>query len=917
MACIGIIRRHGSFETFLSNMRPDCPWNKVTTLLSEASHDIIYASLASNNQVGTLHLLGFSPTTLSAFADDGGLTRADIGFLIDVLWRSRKSMLPLRLKGLLPGLPVFLFLIYHLTQFTDMLEFERPWLNVQDLVQRCYLGNSNTYERNILRQVSRWIHDRVSGGHDFIVKLDYVPVDDDDACTVVKAYSDLLKPPIPLSLAPVMLLDVSMTMFRWISYMLRNPQPSRRALEKLAPIAAKAALERLWLEFDRERDGPMANNRRGFTRVYALDVLNNISAHYFATPDLQIREDMLRMLLGMEIYSLLGRVLALVTYESGVYIGPTHQLSNNVTYDLILPNSTLVLGLLGFMADGVAATSSWVLRLIHSYRTTLDASPFGPGQNAPSQWHHAPDPHMTFPRGIKPRFTAQSFSTVPPNFSFRIRGKYRMTAPEFDDALLEKLFPAPTFSSAFTSPSAPTPNAGITPESTAVLRRLLIENHKRFHIFFNDKGFHNHLSHHLFAAYGIGAPGHVLQAAFDEHAEYQRSAYKSPEPITQDNWTKHLGNEDFYNAYMGFFAHEIQTHGLRQTFERFVFSHEANWAKDEPRMLDRFISGLLHPLIHFGHAAEFGVEGMAVEGLAQAAVHKTAYTKLYDASYFSSSSSTGSYLASLTSALTLGGGAKPQHTHALTILARILVDERLEAGKTCAKESDSKFTDTVNNVGDIIREYASLWKVSEDEKEIQERVEELAWLVALMFGVGGWKKDRDFKADFFLVHLVTSDLFIPSILSLLKPAHKVDLLRAYFPVLLAYFVSRGRPALDVKGFFSSVTVDPKPEHSSVSESSEAVGNPWYTVLTHTIPHRDEHHVKAERALAHSAALYGIRPKGCFSHTELKGAEEIDGTLFVRTGGLLMHTLNWNFELKKTLDTNEEEWKWSRDGLGWD
>jgi hypothetical protein len=65
---------------------------------------------------------------------------------------------------------------------------------------------------------------------------------------------------------------------------------------------------------------------------------------------------------------------------------------------------------------------------------------------------------------------------------------------------------------------------------------------------------------------------------------------------------------------MNFFADEIQKNGLPQTFERFIFSHEANWAKDEPRMLDRFMAGLLHPMIHFGHAAEFGVEGMAVEG---------------------------------------------------------------------------------------------------------------------------------------------------------------------------------------------------------------------------------------------------------------------------------------------------------------
>ncbi|ELU38606.1 hypothetical protein AG1IA_07374 [Rhizoctonia solani AG-1 IA] len=521
-------------------------------------------------------------------------------------------------------------------------------------------------------------------------------------------------------------------------------------------------------------------------------------------------------------------------------------------------------------------------------------------------------------RGITSLSSARSFSIFPV-FRFGVHSKNRtMTTPDFDDSLVERLFPAPTFASAFTSPSAPTPNAGVTPESTATLRRLLIENHKRFHIFFNDKGFHNHLSHHLFAAYGIGAPGHVLQAAFDEHAEYQRPSYKSPEPITHENWRKHLGNEEWVDrismksriTYLRFGQllqriYELLLRGDSETW--------ANWAKDEARMLDRFMSGLLHPLIHFGHAAEFGVEGMAVEGLAQAAVHKTAYEKLYDASYFNPSNSTGSYLASLTSALSLASSnAKPQHTHAFTILARILEDDRLEAGKTCAKDSTAKFTDTINSVGDIIREYASLWKVSEDEKEIQERVEELAWLVTLMFGIGGWKKDP------YRVHLVTSDLFIPSILSLLKPADKVVLLRAYFPILLGYFVSRGRPVVDVKGFFSSVTVDPKPEHSeSLTDSSEPVGNPWYTLLTHTVPHRDEHHVKAERALAHSAALYGTRAKGHFSHTELKGAEEIDGTLFIRTGGLLMGALKWIFELEKEIDDQGNDALWSRDGLGWD
>lgn len=129
-----------------------------------------------------------------------------------------------------------------------------------------------------------------------------------------------------------------------------------------------------------------------------------------------------------------------------------------------------------------------------------------------------------------------------------------------------------------------------------------------------------------------------------------------------------------------------------------------------------------------------------------------AYKKLFDAKFFGSDiANAGGYLATLTAALALTPASKPKaHTHAFTILARVLADSRLEAGQTCRFESTSKFTDTLESTGDIIREYAELWTVEEDEKVIQERVEELQWFVTTAFGLGGWRKDKKFKADFFL-----------------------------------------------------------------------------------------------------------------------------------------------------------------------
>ncbi|GAB1527754.1 hypothetical protein RhiTH_010942 [Rhizoctonia solani] len=459
-----------------------------------------------------------------------------------------------------------------------------------------------------------------------------------------------------------------------------------------------------------------------------------------------------------------------------------------------------------------------------------------------------------------------------------------MATLDFDDSLVERLFPAPIFASTYTSSSAPTPNAGITPDSTAALRRLLtIRGSMRFTITKNSIIIYR------------------ITCSQPTESEPQDMSSKSPGPITHKNWTKHPDNEDFYNEYTSFFSEEIQTHGLPQTLEKFVFSSGAKWTKDGPLMLDRFMSAVIHHLIHLGHVVESGVEGMVVEGLAQTAVHDVDHENLYDANYFNPPSSAGSHLPSLDSAPSLiTPNTKPQHTHAFTILARILEDDRPEAGKTCTKDSTAKFIDTLNSAGVSFRSIHPSGKSARMEKRYKSD-----WKIW-----PGWRFD--------VVHLFTSNLFVPSIFSLLKPAYKEDLLRAYFRVLLGYFVSHGRPALDIKGFFS-VTADPKPDQSSsLTGLSEPVGNPWYTLLAEIIPHRDEHHIKTERTLAHCAALYGTRPKGHLSHTGLKGSREIDGTLFVRTGGLLMDVLQWTSSPGCMGDQDYgEQALWSKSGLGWD
>jgi len=110
------------------------------------------------------------------------------------------------------------------------------------------------------------------------------------------------------------------------------------------------------------------------------------------------------------------------------------------------------------------------------------------------------------------------------------------SAPTFSPEL-DKVFPLPSRAPSVLSPSAP---PGVNREAAEELVRLLKENHVKYHCFFVS----SHLSHHLLAAYYLGATPKLLQEAYDLHAKYQRPAYKSPSVIHENNWKDHLAKEE-------------------------------------------------------------------------------------------------------------------------------------------------------------------------------------------------------------------------------------------------------------------------------------------------------------------------------------------------------------------------------------
>ncbi|KAG2072551.1 hypothetical protein BDR04DRAFT_1074096 [Suillus decipiens] len=464
---------------------------------------------------------------------------------------------------------------------------------------------------------------------------------------------------------------------------------------------------------------------------------------------------------------------------------------------------------------------------------------------------------------------------------------------------------------------------GINPESTKMLLKVLKDNHSRWHIFFNYKGFHNHAAHHLLAIWAMGASAKIIFSAYESHCVYQRPAFDSPSRITHHNFNEHLGDERFYSAYSDFFALELGKKGFARTFGEYIFAHSANFLAEpppegygHPEMLSRFMGGILHPLIHTGYGAEFGLLGISAEGLAMTAIHPASVHALLPLSSWNSP-------------------IKPGTIRALSILALVANDERFEHIKM-TDELDMLAT-TVSSYDEPLRAYAEMWDFDVASKEgVAKAVEELAWLNSIIYGVGGASGDK-FNADFFLIHLVTSTLFIPSLVTSLyqNPHGQALLLRSHFAVSLARYLSRGRPTIDIAKFYkdtsgllpsSGLDVIPGPQPSPSDNtlpdktSPEArTPNPWLSIIQTTLVHPNERLCEVQRALAHFASLYGLRRQGWFTHKKASiatdnskskdvegnlGLGELDGTLFLRVAMLTAHTLGWMREGK-----SEEGWSY--------
>ncbi|KDQ18173.1 hypothetical protein BOTBODRAFT_552378 [Botryobasidium botryosum FD-172 SS1] len=444
---------------------------------------------------------------------------------------------------------------------------------------------------------------------------------------------------------------------------------------------------------------------------------------------------------------------------------------------------------------------------------------------------------------------------------------------------------------------------GSTPESKDTLLRLIKEDYEAHHCYFHPNGYHNHLNHHLFAVYDLGASASLLQAVYDMEKKMlwpidlgKPDITPKPGQIDQNNWTQWLGDVDAYAAYLAFFTKQLEANGVKATLQQYIFSPAAN--ESGIHMMSRFYSGLLHPFIELGFGLEFGETKAVAIGLAHTALHAPAALEIsppgwpYNEHAPTSPNSKSPSLLSLLHEIYQCDDLAPLMPYT----------PDLDADRADVIAADKKKAAALNAI-------CSKWAPGAgDAKEVDfsPYVQECIVLGTLLLAATS-KRGHRTRIDFFLMHAVTSALLLPPILDALPADDNVmrgAILDAWWRNFALYIIARGRPRIDPE-LLMEATAYPHPPSAAKRQLSEyAVGlgavevdpNPWLEITTDVMYAIDPHNIKVIRALMYGARAYGslstdafVRPGEEDLHP---GAGKLDGTMFIRAAGLVMDALGW-------------------------
>lgn len=337
-------------------------------------------------------------------------------------------------------------------------------------------------------------------------------------------------------------------------------------------------------------------------------------------------------------------------------------------------------------------------------------------------------------------------------------------------------------------------------------------------------------------------------------------------------------------------------------------------------------------MIQIGFGLEFGDDVCVAEGLSLTCVHDLGVLdQLFPSEWPSKNAPLG----------------KPESGYASSLLEvyfNFAKDEILDVGPY---DPDQLINTRLKNAVATpekqkrLRDLVASWDLSDLSTEGAHKLQiELGFLVTMLTS-GTSRPGKKPRIDFFLMHLLTSSIFVPSFLRILDDDAKRVFIQGYLLVGLQIAMSRGKPKLFpqvIMGYTqypagpmplaAEKAVDADKLHAVGTPANKDEGNPWLRIVDNALVAHDSHVPKSIRSLVFYAQHAGDTPKGGYpnllSEEQVKQAKnmsdeerrfwtamrEIDGTIFVRGAGVIMDVLGWTKE-------GTAQGEWDRSALGWD
>ncbi|KAK8153908.1 hypothetical protein BKA80DRAFT_284375 [Phyllosticta citrichinensis] len=395
-------------------------------------------------------------------------------------------------------------------------------------------------------------------------------------------------------------------------------------------------------------------------------------------------------------------------------------------------------------------------------------------------------------------------------------------------------------------------------ELAELTTQLLCDNHTEFHVFINDKGFHNHIPHQLLTLYALSAPPSALTAAYKDNSTYQKplkpahaetttalsqsKSASSPSAASSFPYTEHLGDGDYYQDYVVFFATQAVAKGWPTVVREALFA-------DTPQATDllaRLFSGLVHPLLHLGFGVEFALEGVVVEGLAQAAVHDGWTARVFrDCD------------AAAAAKKVIQTGRTGRRKGFLELVRAVSADETIrEAARSVGQYSVGR--EMCDSVSERLADVAGEFVVWDTDEDVERRAKEVV-NAAVLLATTALQPHHIPKLDFFHMHLITSSISLLALLHSpaidLPASTRARLLTLFARTALFVYATRGAQPLSPARLY---TYAPKrPDDDEAALVARAV----------KLPADDGHAAKALRGVLAAWQVCGARQQDAQQHKQ--------------------------------------------------